>query len=203
MAEGGRSSHCDTLKEIVTMPIPQNAKRVFHGEIFDVYQWQQTLFDGSVATFERLKRLDTVQVITVVGDTILVQQQEQPDMPSFFSLPGGRLDAGEEPLAAAKRELAEETGYVSDDWELWKTFQPQAKIDWNVYTYIARNCTQKQAQKLDAGERIVNTRVSFDAFLRIADNNAFRGDNLACELLRMQLHPEQQAEFRRRLFGVP
>ncbi len=38
------------------MKIPPNAKRVFKGIIFDVYQWQQKMFDGSKETFEMLKR---------------------------------------------------------------------------------------------------------------------------------------------------
>lgn len=38
--------------------IPPNAQRVFSGKIFDVYQWPQPLFDGSIATFEVAKRLD-------------------------------------------------------------------------------------------------------------------------------------------------
>ena len=35
----------------------------------------------------------------------------------LWELPAGKMDAGEEPLAAAKRELAEETGYSAKNWE--------------------------------------------------------------------------------------
>lgn len=38
--------------------IPEQAGCVFHGEIFDVYQWQQEMFDGSYERFEMLRRPD-------------------------------------------------------------------------------------------------------------------------------------------------
>ena len=63
------------------MKIPDNAKLVFKGVIFDVYQWQQELFDGSQATFEALKRPGTVQVIPTVGDRVLLSYEEQPGKP--------------------------------------------------------------------------------------------------------------------------
>ena len=39
--------------------LPKNAKRVFKGKIFDVYQWDQKMFDNSVEIFEKMKRTDT------------------------------------------------------------------------------------------------------------------------------------------------
>ena len=66
--------------------------------------------------FERLKRLNTAMVIPVVGDKILVQEQQQPDMEPFVGLAGGRCnDYEEDQLTIAKRELLEETGHVSQD----------------------------------------------------------------------------------------
>ena len=99
--------------------MPASAKMVFKGKIFEVWQWQQKMYNGTTQTFERLKRPDTVQVIPVVGSKILTQRQEQPDQSApFFSFPGGRCDEREDPLAAVKRELLEETGYVSKEWQL-------------------------------------------------------------------------------------
>lgn len=39
-------------------PIPENAKLVFKGKIFDTYQWEQEMYDGSRVTFEKIKRPD-------------------------------------------------------------------------------------------------------------------------------------------------
>jgi ADP-ribose pyrophosphatase len=182
--------------------IPQDAKLVFKGEIFEVWQWEQKMFDGSVATFERLKRPDTVQVITVVGDRILIQQQEQPDSAQpFVSLPGGRGDDGEEPLEAAKRELLEESGYVSDDWTLWKEDSPVGKIEWTIYTFIARNCRKESEPHLDGGEKITSRLVSFEEFLQLPDDPSFRDFELIVRFLRMRLDPGLKEEFRVQVFG--
>ena len=37
------------------MKVPKQAKRVFKGVIFDVYQWEQEMFDGTKEIFEKLK----------------------------------------------------------------------------------------------------------------------------------------------------
>ncbi len=46
--------------------IPTHAHKVFSGVIFDIYQWDQELFNGKVATFEALRRSSTVMVVAVV-----------------------------------------------------------------------------------------------------------------------------------------
>jgi ADP-ribose pyrophosphatase len=48
-------------------PIPENAKKVFDGIIFDIYQWEQEQFDGTIKTFEKAKRPDTVVVFPVLN----------------------------------------------------------------------------------------------------------------------------------------
>ncbi|TSA44612.1 NUDIX domain-containing protein, partial [bacterium] len=115
--------------------IPAKAKRVFRGVIFDVWQWKQKMFDGSVEIFEKLRRPDTVNVIPVIGNKIMILKQRQPDWKKEkTSLAGGRIDEGEKPLAAAKRELLEETGYASKNWTLWKEQNPSEKMVWTIYT---------------------------------------------------------------------
>ena len=67
----------------------------------------------------------------------------------------GSLDdpGQEDPLAAAKRELREETGYVSEDWEALLTVPSQATMADNyAYVFRARNCRRVDGQRLDEDE---------------------------------------------------
>ena len=183
-------------------PIPLNAKRVFKGVIFEVWQWEQKMFDGSVQTFERLKRPNSTQVIPVVGDKILIQTEEQPNTKQpFSSIPGGRCDEEENPLEAAKRELLEETGYTSKDWSLWQECDPVGKIEWTIFTYIARDCILKETPRIDAGEKISTRLVDFEELLKMADDPLFYSPEIVPDLLRIRFNPEKKEEFRKLLFG--
>lgn len=184
--------------------LPSNAKIVFKGQIFEVWQWKQKMFDGSVETFEKLRRTNTAQAIPIVGDKILIQTQRQPHRKkSFNSIPGGRCERGEKPLVAAKRELLEETGYASDDWMLWREENPISKIIWTVYTYIARNCYFKQPPHLDAGEKITTRLISFDGFLMLSEDQSFyERKDLCCALIQARFDKKFEEDFYKLLFGV-
>ena len=67
------------IKPISKQPIPESAKKVFTGKLFDVYQWEQELFDGSTTTFEKVKTKDIVSIIPVTTDgKIMICKQKQP-----------------------------------------------------------------------------------------------------------------------------
>lgn len=133
---------------------PKHAKVAYEGTIFKVYAWPQELFDGTTATFEAVARQATTTVIAEMNGEIIYSLQEQPGKPPFVSLFGGRVEWGEDPLEGAKRELLEESGLESDDWELLFETQLGGKIDWASYYYIARNCRKVADIHLDAGEKI-------------------------------------------------
>lgn len=71
------------------MNIPKHATPVFVGNQFTVYQWEETMFDGTKTVFESAKRPDSVKAIAVtkVG-TILINQEEQPWKGKMVVLPG-------------------------------------------------------------------------------------------------------------------
>ncbi len=145
--------------------IPPHAKCVFEGEIFEVYQWPQTLFDGSLATFEGIKRQSSAFVLAMDGEDVLFAHQEQPGMPAYNCLFGGRIEKGEDSLAAAQRELREESGMTSNNWQLLGDFYSSGKVEWCASLFVAKNCRVTHAPQLDKGERITVKRVSLDTFM--------------------------------------
>lgn len=183
--------------------IPERAKKVFEGVIFDVYQYDQEMYDGSVEVFESLSRPDTAEVLVVVGDKIIIQDQQQPHKPEpFLSIVGGRIEKGEDPLEGAKRETLEETGYASEDWELVFEDQPSGKIDWSIYVYIARGAEKVAEQSLDAGEKINLRFISFEELLDLIDRDELRhlASDLRAELIRAKYDPERRVAWEARLF---
>ncbi len=184
------------------MKIPQQAKRVFKGVVFDVYQWEQDMFDGSKEIFEALKRTNGVTIIAVSGDKIIYAEEDQPGTGTFTTFFGGKSEEGEDPLETAKRELLEESGLSSDDWELVKIHDSySSKLDWTVHTYVARNVVQTGTQHLDPGEKITVKEASWDEFLTIAAGDSFRNKEWALELLRWQKNaPEKLDAFKQTLF---
>lgn len=182
-------------------PFPRHAKPVFKGKIFQVWQWEQKMFDGSFKTFEGLKRPNSIEVFAAVGNKVMIQKQTQPHIRGYFySIPSGRMDYADDPLQEAKRELLEESGYVSDEWELLKEVQPYRDAAYVVYYFVARSCYKKQKPNLDGGERITTKLISFDELLRFSDNPRFRGSTTIPLLLRWRLDKKSREAVRKRLF---
>lgn len=145
--------------------IPDGAKLVFKGILFETYQWQQEMFDGSFQTFEMLRRPDTALVIAIDDNKIVLLNEEQPGgIVQKSRLPGGRIEHDENPLEAAKREIVEELGETYEKWALLEVKQPAIKIEWFTYVYVALNKTSEQPPAHEVGEKIEIKRVSFDEF---------------------------------------
>ncbi|NCC20377.1 NUDIX domain-containing protein [Candidatus Saccharibacteria bacterium] len=177
--------------------MPEDATLVFKGKLFDVYQWQQQMYDGTYQTFEKLKRPDTVVVFAVLDDgSILLTKQEQPGKSLFIGAAGGRVDEGEETEEAAARELLEETGYRAKELILWHSEQPVSKIDWAVYTFIAKGLEKVDEQRLDAGEKITLHPVTFDEFIDTALRNEFTEREIVKYIYEAKIDKQKLEELR-------
>jgi ADP-ribose pyrophosphatase len=77
--------------------------------------------------------------------TLLVRQYRLPAEKRLWELPAGKIDAGENALQAARRELAEETGYKAKVWTRLASF-------WVSPGYVQERMTIFQATELTEGE---------------------------------------------------
>ncbi len=177
--------------------MPPHAQRVFKGIVFDVYQWEQEMYDGTKRTFEKLTRPDTVVVFPVLPDgRIIITEEEQPLKGLFVGAIGGRADEGEDPLAAAKRELLEESGYEAEEFVLADARYASTKIDWAIYTFIAKGIKKVAEMDLDGGEKIKLTPVTFDELIDIItdEKKNFGDKEMLSRFHEAKYDPKKKAE---------
>jgi len=89
---------------------------VYHGRIVDVRIERFRHADGEEVSREIVRHQGAVAI--VAHDEQHLWPREAVDVPDLLEIPAGRLDVeGEQPLAAAQRELAEEVGRGARSWE--------------------------------------------------------------------------------------
>jgi ADP-ribose pyrophosphatase len=127
---------------------------VYEGHFLQVTKDRIALPDGSESYREFIRHPGAVVIVPVFDDgrVLLEKQFRYPNDKVFIEYPAGKIDPGEDPLACAKRELLEETGYTARRWDFICTIHNAiAYSDEHLELYLARDLTAGEAQ-LDEGE---------------------------------------------------
>ena len=91
---------------------PQASRRGYDGKLFDV-----VIEDWHGREREIVEHPGSTAIVAVHdGAIVLVRQLREPARKALLELPAGTLERGEEPLASAQRELAEEVGLHGGRW---------------------------------------------------------------------------------------
>lgn len=122
-----------------------SSKNVYKGKIFDITDDEIILSDGE-KEYKRHREIIHHPGGVVIfarknnGNILLVKQYRYAVKSTQIELPAGRLEKGEDPLYAAKRELREETGYIAKNWmPLGYIFTTFGICDEKLYLFSADN----------------------------------------------------------------
>ena len=130
--------------------------------------------DGQIAEFDILssRSFVTVAAFTVAGEVMLLRQYRPGPERELLSFCEGAIDAGEEPLDAAHRELLEETGYAAGQMIFLK-MRYSAYTDQEQHFFIALDCVEQQLPQPDASEFLSLELLAMDRFRKLLRD---RGD---------------------------
>lgn len=125
------------------------------------------------ATFDTLKGGDFVTIAAFTKDleAILVRQYRPGPEKILTSFPEGAIDKGESAIAAAARELEEETGYKARKIVLLKEFRMAYRVDRQICV-LALDCEKVSKQSLDSTEFIEIDTLPIEKFQVLLTNTA-------------------------------
>ena len=122
---------------------------VYQGRLLDVRRDEVELPDGSQAVREYIRHPGAAVMVPLREDgTIIFLRQFRYALDRVMvELPAGKLDAGEEPEATARRELAEEIGYTARDLVRLGLIHPCIGYsDEEIVVYLAQNLERREAE---------------------------------------------------------
>lgn len=126
----------------------------FTGRVIEVNVETVTLPNGVTIDLEIIRHPGgaAVAAVNARGEICLLRQYRHAVGGWLWELPAGKLDAGEDPLLAARRELEEETGLVASRWEpLGGVVSSPGVFTEIVHLYLATGLEQRRASP-EAGE---------------------------------------------------
>ncbi len=152
-----------------------SSETIFEGRAVRLEVDRVRLPDGTESVREVIRHPGAVVIVGLLADqrVVMIRQHRYCVGEALLELPAGTLEAGENPDDCARRELAEETGYQSDDWTRIATFYTTPGFtDELIHGYLARNLQPGAVGEADEDERIETVLMPLSA----AQTMARRGD---------------------------
>ena len=141
---------------------------IYNGRVLTMHVDDVLLCNDQRANRECVDHPGGVAVIGVTDDdmVVLVRQFRDPYKETIYEIPAGKLEKGEDPFEAGKREFKEETGGVAEEYiSLGEIYPSPGYTNEIIRLYAAKNITFEE-QNLDDDEFLQVCQISFDELIR-------------------------------------
>lgn len=128
---------------------------IFKGQVIHLFKDDISLPNGKPATREVIRHVGAVGIVPMTDDgKVIVERQFRYPLDTVITeIPAGKLNGkSEDRLAAAKRELEEETGILADEWICLGDYVPAAAYCDEVITLYLAKGLHKGTRNLDEDE---------------------------------------------------
>lgn len=174
-----------------------SSRHVYDGPLLQVYVDDVQLPDDTQSTRDWIKHPGASAIVPVFDDgtIMLLKQFRYPPRRIFIEVPAGKLDEGEPPMATAKRELVEETGFECGSIESAGSFFPAiGYADEEIFVFVAWNLEQK-LKNVDDDEFVINHKVPFSEALEMIASGEITDAKTICSIIKAKVWWEKNEPF--------
>ena len=141
------------------------------------------------ATTFQFRSWANIVALTKGNEVVLVKQYRHGVCDVLLEFPGGVVEAGEDPMVGAERELLEETGYRAARLIQVGKIYPNPALQTNtLYCYLALDAEKVSVQNLDAGEDIEVHLLPLDELVEMAKRGEFPHALMTAVLFQALVH---------------
>lgn len=162
---------------------------VYDGRLLKVYRDTVELVNGRTSWREVIRHPGAVVVVPIdnEGRIHLVRQFRYPYGKAILEVPAGKLERGEEPFPAARRELSEEIGAEAEEWtEMGEMLPTPGFCDERQHVYLARGLTFGQTHP-DEDEFLEQVTLPLEEAVAMAVDGRLEDSKTVAAILRAWL----------------
>ena len=160
-------------------------REICQARIIRVVDKDLVLPNGRRTTFTIVEHPGAVAIVPVHanGDVVLLKQFRPSIDEELYEIPAGTMEKGEAPLATAKREIIEETGFKAKQWsKVGEFYSAPGFCTELMHLYVARGLSPATADG-DEDEILKPVRMSLDAALKLIRTRKIRDAKTIAGLL--------------------
>ncbi len=165
------------------------SREIYKGRVFRVYLDRVELENGKMTSREIVRHHGgaCILALTEGQEVYLVRQFRYAFGRTLWELPAGKLEEGEDPLEAAKRELREECGVTARTWRDLHPILPTVGYDdETIYLFLATDLQPAEMQ-LDEGEFLTPEKLPLAKALEMVESGEIQDGKTVAALLKLRV----------------